>query len=104
MLAAMFAGILGLTWWLFSLIGFVLGIPLSWWLYYKSLFNAAQTDGATYPYMRSVLTILINIAWCVWMVLGINGMGEFSGGEHRGHAWAWMAVVAVVVRGERGPT
>ena len=30
--------------------------------------------------MRSVLCILINIAWCVWMVLGIQGLGEFSGG------------------------
>lgn len=43
-----------------------------------------QTDGSTYAYMRSVLCILINIAWCVWMVLALNGLGEFSGGEAAG--------------------
>ncbi|KAI8465734.1 MAG: hypothetical protein J3K34DRAFT_486714 [Monoraphidium minutum] len=79
-LAAMFSGIVSLTWWLFSLIALTMGAPLSWLMYYKSLFGAAQTDGATYPYMRSGLCILINIAWCVWMVLGLNGLGEFSGG------------------------
>jgi hypothetical protein len=29
-LAAMFSGVLGLTWWLFSLISLTLGLPLSW--------------------------------------------------------------------------
>jgi hypothetical protein len=35
MLAAMFAGVIGLQWWLFTLITFVLGAPLSWMMYYK---------------------------------------------------------------------
>jgi hypothetical protein len=42
MLAAMFSGITGLQWWLFSLISLTTGLPLSWWLYYKGLFKAAQ--------------------------------------------------------------
>lgn len=42
-----------------------------------------QGDGATCAYMTSVLFIIINIAWCVWMVLGLKGLGEFSGGEAR---------------------
>ncbi|GBF90710.1 hypothetical protein Rsub_03011 [Raphidocelis subcapitata] len=80
MLAAMFCGKLSLTWWLVSFIALILGVPLSWGMYYKSLCRAANTDGALYPYLRSALTILINVAWCVWMVLGLNKLGEFSGG------------------------
>ncbi|KAI8466091.1 MAG: scamp family-domain-containing protein [Monoraphidium minutum] len=112
-LAAMFAGIVGLTWWLFSLIALSLGLPLSWWMYYKSLFRAAQTDGATYPYIRSGLCTLINIAWCVWMVLGLSGLGEFSGGifqliklfqrgDSKSVAFGIMYIVNVVIWGLAG--
>jgi hypothetical protein len=38
----MFSGVLTLTWWLISLLALVMGVPLSWWLYYKSLFRASR--------------------------------------------------------------
>jgi hypothetical protein len=39
-----------------------------------------QTDGALCAYLTAAACILLNIAWCVWMVLGVNGLGDFSGG------------------------
>jgi hypothetical protein len=46
--------------------------------YYKALFNASRTDGATYPYLRSMLCILIHIAWCA------GGVTQGGGGWGRG--------------------
>lgn len=54
MLAAMFSGLIGLQWWLFSLLALTMGLPLSWWMYYKSLFRAAQ-----------VCCVLMHVLACV---------------------------------------
>lgn len=82
LLATLFAGIQrpGLQWWFLSLLTITLGVPLSWWLFYKSIFNSAQTDGKTYSYIRSFMLTLLHMAWCVWMILGIDNLGEFSAG------------------------
>lgn len=81
-LATLLAGLQrpGLQWWFLSLITITMGLPLSWWLFYKSIFNSAQTDGATYSYIRTFMLILLHMAWCVWMILGIDNLGEFSAG------------------------
>jgi hypothetical protein len=71
----------GLNWWFISLLALVMGVPLSWWLFYKGVFNSAQTDGATYSYIRTFLTCMLHLAWCVWMILGVPNLGTFSAGE-----------------------
>jgi hypothetical protein len=62
-LATLLAGLQrpGLQWWFLSLLVLTLGAPLSWWLFYKRLFRAANTDGATYPYILSFLLILVHM-------------------------------------------
>uniref|UniRef100_A0A383WI86 Secretory carrier-associated membrane protein n=1 Tax=Tetradesmus obliquus TaxID=3088 RepID=A0A383WI86_TETOB len=80
-LATLFAGTgPGMTWWFLSVLALVLGVPLSWWLFYKSVFASAQTDGATYSYLRTFILIMLHMAWCVWMVLALPNLGSFSGG------------------------
>lgn len=82
LLAALFAGVSpGLSWFFLAFIVLVLGVPLSWWLFYKSNFNSAQTDGGTYSYIRTFLVTMIHMAWCVLMVLGINNITSFSAGR-----------------------
>jgi hypothetical protein len=71
----------GLNWWFISMLCLVMGVPLSWWLFYKSCFNSAQTDGATYSYMKTFLLIMIHIAWAAWMVIAAPNLGTFSAGE-----------------------
>jgi len=73
----------GLNWWFISLLALVMGVPLSWWLFYKGVFNSAQTDGATYSYIRTFLTYMLHLAWCVWMILAVPHLGTFSAGEAR---------------------
>jgi hypothetical protein len=73
-----------MTWWFLSVLALVLGVPLSWWMFYKSVFSSAQTDGATYSYLRTFILIMLHMAWCVWMVLALPNLGSFSGGEHGG--------------------
>jgi len=62
-LATLLAGLQrpGLQWWFLSLITITMGLPLSWWLFYKSIFNSAQTDGATYSYIRTFMLILLHM-------------------------------------------
>lgn len=62
-LATLFAGVNrpGLQWWFLSLLVITLGVPLSWWLFYKSIFRAAQTDGATYSYIRAFMLTLLHM-------------------------------------------
>jgi hypothetical protein len=72
-----------MTWWFLSVLALVLGVPLSWWMFYKSVFGSAQTDGATYSYLRTFILIMLHMAWCVWMVLALPNLGSFSGGEQR---------------------
>lgn len=90
----------GLQWWFLSLLAMVVGIPLSWLLWYKSLWGSANTDGATYSYMKTFLLILIHIAWCAWMIVAVPGVGSFSAGEAggvtgKGFGWSvqglWVA-------------
>ena len=77
-----------------------MGVPLSWWLFYKQIFKAAQTDGATYSYICSFLLI------CLHMVrgecCGLDG-GKQEGG---GAACYWMAALGLecvlpVLEGQR---
>jgi hypothetical protein len=76
-----------MTWWFLSVLALVLGVPLSWWMFYKSVFSSAQTDGATYSYLRTFILIMLHMAWCVWMVLALPNLGSFSGGEHVGNGF-----------------
>jgi glucose dehydrogenase len=73
-LATLFAGIPrpGLQWWFLSLLVITMGVPLSWFLFYKSLFNSAQTDGATYSYIRSFLLIIIHMVSYVTVAQGVG--------------------------------
>jgi hypothetical protein len=62
-LATLFAGLPqpGLQWWFLSLLVITVGVPLSWLLFYKQIFKAAQTDGATYSYICSFLLICLHM-------------------------------------------
>ncbi len=62
-----------IRWWLVALLAMVLGIPGSWYLWYKSLFGSARTDGSTFSYMKTFLLIFVQIVWCGWMVAAIPG-------------------------------
>ncbi len=70
-----------IKWWLVALLAFVIGVPASWMLWYKSLFAAARTDGATYSYMKTFLLIFVQIVWCAWMIVAIPG-GQQGWGLH----------------------
>lgn len=62
-LATLLAGLQrpGLQWWFLSLLTITMGVPLSWWLFYKQIFKSAQTDGATYSYICSFLLICLHM-------------------------------------------
>lgn len=92
-------------WWLIALIAFLIGVPASWWGWYKSIYRLAQTDGATYAFFRTLILIFLNIAWCVWMVLAIDGLGDFSAGarwlpaSQYGHMGCWAGMLGVGLLG-----
>eukprot|EP00879_Flechtneria_rotunda_P030591 GHRR01033247.1.p1 GENE.GHRR01033247.1~~GHRR01033247.1.p1 ORF type:complete len:356 (+),score=123.81 GHRR01033247.1:287-1354(+) len=112
-LAALFAGAFVLQWWFLSLLVLVIGVPLSWWLFYKSVFNSAQTDGATYSYMRTFILIIVHLAWCVWMILALPNLGQFSAGvfpmldsfkrgDSKGIAFGIMFIINIALWGLAG--
>ena len=78
MLAAMVSGIIGLQGWLVSLITLTTGLPLSWWMNYRSLFRAAQVGGGG----RCVYCCCGRERFVFWVCLG-GGEG-CAGGYVRG--------------------
>lgn len=70
----------GLRWWFLATVIWFTGVPGSFFLWYRSLYYAAKTDGSTWSYMKSLLFVVVHLAWSVWMILAIPGLGDFSAG------------------------
>ena len=81
MLAALIAGVSpGLTWWLIAMLALCVGVPASWLFWYKQLWTAANSNGGTYAYARELILLLLNVAWCAWVIVAARGVGEFAAG------------------------
>lgn len=66
--------------WLMSGIVMLAGVPLSYLTWYRSLYKAAITDGPV-RWFWYLMNMLLNIVWCVWMVVGIEPkIGGYSAG------------------------
>ena len=56
------------------------GVPLSYLWWYRSLLRASVTDGPI-RWFWYMINMLLNVAWCAWMVLGIMpSIGGYSAG------------------------
>ncbi len=53
----------------------VLGLPLSFLMWYRNVYYATKTDGATFTYIKTMFYICVHMAWSVWTLLGIPGLG-----------------------------
>lgn len=48
------------------------GIPLSWWLWYKRLYNGAKAD-STLGFLGFFLWFALHCAFCIWAAIGEGG-------------------------------
>ncbi|GAX82412.1 hypothetical protein CEUSTIGMA_g9840.t1 [Chlamydomonas eustigma] len=55
--------------WFLSIFFAVLGIPLSFWGWYLSIYDAAAQD-STFGYVKFFLCFAINCLWCIWCAVG----------------------------------
>lgn len=69
-----------IKWFFLATIASVLGLPLSFLMWYRNVYYATKTDGATFTYIKTMFYIVVHIAWCVWTLLGIPGLGDFCAG------------------------
>lgn len=47
----------------------LLGIPLSWWLWYKRLYGAAKADSA-FGFVWFFVWFAVHTAFCIWAAIG----------------------------------
>lgn len=53
-----------------AVIYWVLGVPLSFWLWYKRIYVAARDEG-TVGYFWFFLFFTVHIAFCIWAAIGV---------------------------------
>lgn len=103
-----------IKWFFLATIASVIGLPLSFLMWYRGLYFASKTDGASFSYIKTMLYMCIHLAWCVWTLLGIPGLGDFcagvfkmidlfnAGGGTRDTFFAVMCLINVAVWGAAG--
>ncbi|GIL82921.1 hypothetical protein Vretimale_8427 [Volvox reticuliferus] len=56
--------------WFLALLYLICGVPLSWWLWYKRLYNAAKADSA-FSFVWFFLWFGIHTAFCIWAAIAV---------------------------------
>ncbi|GIL45488.1 hypothetical protein Vafri_2714 [Volvox africanus] len=56
--------------WFLALLYLICGVPLSWWLWYKRLYNGAKADSA-FSYVWFFLWFGIHTAFCIWAAIAV---------------------------------
>jgi len=73
-------------WFIATLVGCI-GLPASFVTWYMALYKAAQTEGGLIAYGRFFVHMSIHILLCLWMVLSLPKVGQFSAGIIRLLDW-----------------
>ena len=73
--------------WFFALLVGAVGLPGSWAFWYQALYRAAQTPAGLIAYGRFFIHMSFHILFCVWMVLSLPKVGEWSAGIFRMIGW-----------------
>lgn len=56
--------------WFLGLVYLICGIPLSWWLWYKRLYNGAKAD-STLGFLGFFLWFALHCAFCIWAAIAV---------------------------------
>ncbi|GFR40154.1 hypothetical protein Agub_g710 [Astrephomene gubernaculifera] len=56
--------------WFLALLYIICGVPLSWWLWYKRLYNGAKSD-STFGFVWFFLWFLVHTAYCTWAAIAM---------------------------------
>ncbi|GLI64164.1 hypothetical protein VaNZ11_007349 [Volvox africanus] len=56
--------------WFLALLYLICGVPLSWWLWYKRLYNGAKADSA-FSYVWFFLWFGMHTAFCIWAAIAV---------------------------------
>ncbi|KAG2435137.1 hypothetical protein HXX76_007222 [Chlamydomonas incerta] len=56
--------------WFLGLLYMLLGIPLSWWLWYKRLYNGAKVDSAL-GFVWFFVWFAVHTAFCIWAAIAV---------------------------------
>jgi len=77
-----FAGVVNATWSAFfvAVIATGIGLPLSFFFWYRRLYYAAQTDGNVFKYVMFLLLAFLHLLWCFWVIASVPGIGKSSAG------------------------
>lgn len=94
--------------WFFATLVSALGIPLSFTLWYRALYRAAQTQGSTLAYGKFFLHWLVHMVWTVWTLVAAPTVADYcagffvmireldSGGS-KGITFAIMSLINIVI-------
>ncbi|GLC34615.1 hypothetical protein PLESTB_001242100 [Pleodorina starrii] len=56
--------------WFLALLYLICGVPLSWWLWYKRLYNGAKNDSAL-SYVWFFVWFAVHTAFCIWATIAV---------------------------------
>ena len=73
--------------WFFALLVSAAGLPGSWTFWYQALYRAAQTPAGLVAYARFFIHMSFHILFCLWMVLSLPKVGDWSAGVFRMIGW-----------------
>ena len=73
--------------WFFALLVGAVGLPGSWAFWYQALYKAAQTQAGLVAYGRFFIHIIFHLLFCIWMVLALPKVGDWSAGIFRMIGW-----------------
>ena len=73
--------------WFFALLVGAVGLPASWQFWYQGLYKAAQTPAGLVAYGRFFIHMSFHLLFCVWMVLALPKVGDWSAGVFRMIGW-----------------
>lgn len=82
----------------------VIGIPMSFFLWYRSLYFASQTDGSVWRYTKTFMYMIIQLAWAAIVIVSPPVIGEYNAGalkmidmfnknSSKGYAFGIMCVI-----------
>jgi hypothetical protein len=54
----------------------VIGLPLSFFLWYRSLYFAAQSDGSVWRYTKTFMYMLLQLAWAAIVIISPPFIGK----------------------------
>jgi hypothetical protein len=73
--------------WFFALLVGAVGLPGSWTFWYQALYKAAQTPAGLVAYGKFFIHMSFHLLFCIWMVLSLPKVADWSAGIFRMIAW-----------------